>query len=75
MSPPMMGSWTVEVKSVRPFTIHGDLYFEVQVEEQESGGRVVALRVPQHAIEGEPRVGERLVVTFLMGQVTRAARS
>ena len=75
MSPPMMGSWTVEVKSVRPFTIHGDLYFEVQVEEPESGGRVVALRVPQHAIEGEPRVGERLVVTFLMGQVTRAARS
>jgi hypothetical protein len=75
MPPPMMGSWTVEVRGVKPFTIHGDLYYEVVVDEPESAGAMVGLRVPQHAINGEPRVGERLVVTFLMGQVTKAARA
>ena len=75
MPPPMIGSWSVEVRGVRPFTIHGDLYFEVVVEEPEAAGRMIGLRVPQHAIEGEPIVGERLVVTFLMGQVTKAARA
>jgi hypothetical protein len=75
MPPPMIGSWSVEVMGVRPFTIHGDLYFEVVVEEPEAAGRMIGLRVPQHAIDGEPRVGERLVVTFLMGQVTQAKRA
>jgi hypothetical protein len=74
MPPPMIGSWTVEVRGVRPFTIHGDLYYEVVVADPDAAGQAVGLRVPQHAIEGEPRVGETLAVSFLMGQVTGARR-
>jgi hypothetical protein len=70
----MVGSWTVRVHAVRPFTIHGDLYYELLVtradEPQETNG--FALRVPQHATTGEPAPDQTLVVTFLMGQVTSA---
>jgi len=73
MQPPMVGSWTVRVHAVRPFTIHGDLYYELHVtrtdEPQPTG---FALRVPQHATAREPAPDQTLVVTFLMGQVTSA---
>ena len=73
MNAPMVGSWRVEVRAVRPFTIHGDLYFELHVVRvEEPGDQVLALRVPQHATEGMPQPGDRLDVTFLMGQVTAA---
>jgi hypothetical protein len=69
----MLGSWSVEVRGVRPFTIHGDLYYELHVVRTEEGsGQLLALRVPQHAVQGEPAPGQRLTVTFLMGQVTAA---
>jgi hypothetical protein len=70
----MIGDWLVEVRAVRPFTIHGDLYYELQVSETTDATRGTAVRVPQHAIEGEPQVGERLTLSFLMGQVTTAKR-
>ena len=73
MNAPMAGSWQVEVKAVRPFTIHGDLYFELHVvRTDEPGGQAFALRVPQHATASTPAAGDRLEVTFLMGQVTGA---
>jgi hypothetical protein len=73
MDVPMVGNWRVEVKAVRPFTIHGDLYYELHVvRADEPGDQVLALRVPQHAAQGVPRPGDRLDVTFLMGQVTSA---
>jgi hypothetical protein len=76
MNAPMVGSWRVEVKAVRPFTIHGDLYYELHVvRTDEPGGQVLALRVPQHATQGVPQAGDRLEVTFLMGQVTAARPS
>jgi hypothetical protein len=71
MQPPMVGSWSVLVHSVRPFTIHGDLYYELTVQREGDASTAVILRVPQHATAGEPIAGERLTVTFLMGQVTR----
>jgi hypothetical protein len=74
MPPPMIGDWTVEVSAVRPFTIHGDLYYELHVAELDSAGQMTAVRIPQHVIAGEPRVGEKLTLTFLMGQVTGAKR-
>jgi hypothetical protein len=70
----MIGDWLVEVRGVRPFTIHGDLYYELHVSETTDAARVMSVRVPQHAIEGEPQVGERLILSFLMGQVTTAKR-
>jgi len=71
MQTPMIGNWTVQVKEVRPFLIHGDLYYELHViRSGDSPDQMMALKVPQHASAGEPRVGQTLEVTFLMGQVT-----
>ena len=56
-------------------TIHGDLYYELQVtrlDEEASQGYLI--RVPQHAVAQQPQIGDRLNLTFLMGQVTSAAR-
>jgi hypothetical protein len=69
----MVGSWQVDVQAVRPFTIHGDLYYELHVTRRDdAGGQVLALRVPAHAVAGTPAAGQTLNVTFLMGQVTGA---
>ena len=73
MQTPMVGTWSVDVKAVRPFTIHSDLYYELHVTRDESPQQVLAIRAPQHAFAHEPRAGERLTLTFLMGQVTSAA--
>ena len=75
MPPPMMGSWNVEVLGVRPFAIHGDLYYELHVPDPDARGQVVGVRVPRHVMRDEPKSGERYVLTFLMGQVTGATRA
>ena len=69
---PMVGSWEVEVLTVRPFTIHSDLYYELHATRDDLPGQALVLRVPEHAVEAEPRAGERMTLTFLMGQVTSA---
>lgn len=74
MPPPMIGSWNVEVLGVKPFAIHGDPYYELYVADPDAPGRAVALRVPKHVMRDEPQAGERYTLTFLMGQVTGAAR-
>ena len=71
---PMLGNWSVEVKAVRSFTIHGDLYYEVHVVDPDDSAQLVALRIPEHAVTGAPQVGDKLTLTFLMGQVTSARR-
>jgi len=69
----MVGSWVVEVLDVKPFTIHGDLYYELQVKRlEDDGGRTLVVRVPRHAAKAEPLRGQRMEMTFLMGQVTGA---
>ena len=68
----MLGTWTVRLAEVRPFTIHGDLYYEL-VGTRADDGSAVVLRVPQHAtaaVGGQPAAGRAVAVTFLMGQVT-----
>jgi hypothetical protein len=75
MPPPMIGSWSVEVKAVKPYTIHGDLYYELHIPNPDSPGQLMAIRLPQHAIQDAPQAGETLVLTFLMGQVTSAQRA
>ena len=69
MSFPLAGSWTVRVGDVRPFTIHGDLYYELHGTRVDDGSALV-LRVPQHAAATPPAAGQQVTVTFLMGQVT-----
>ena len=73
MQTPMVGSWSVEVKAVKPFTIHGDLYYELHVVRLDDPvNQLLAIRVPQHAITRPPEAGQQLSITFLMGQVTGA---
>jgi hypothetical protein len=74
MNPPMFGSWSVEVKEVRPFAIHGDRYLELHViRTEDRDGSVVSLKVPEHATKGiVPKAGDRLAISFLAGQVTAA---
>lgn len=71
MQTPMIGSWTVEVKDVRPFSIHGDQYFELHVVKTDQPGQLLAIRVPQHVLQ-EPKRDQTYTLTFLMGQVTAA---
>ena len=71
MQLPMTGSWSVQVKAVRPFTIHGDVYWELQINRiDEPSTNDLLIRVPQHAAKVEPVAGQRVSVGFLMGQVT-----
>ena len=67
----MIGNWSVLIHAVKPYTIHGDLYYELHVQRlDEPSDNLFALRVPQHAVTGQPQLGDRLAITFLMGQVT-----
>jgi hypothetical protein len=74
MNAPMVGSWVVRVHEVRPFSIHGDEYYELHVTRYEDTSRLMALRVAKHAIDAQPETGQSLEITFLMGQVTGAKR-
>jgi hypothetical protein len=75
MSVPMLGTWTVQVVAVNPFSIHGNIYYELHVQRVDAPETVTILRVPQHATEGQPSPGDRLSVKFIMGQVTSAKRA
>ena len=73
MTLPMVGSWSVRVHAVTPFTIHSDLYYELHVSRlDEQPDQVLSIRVPQHAVKAQPAEGENMTITFLMGQVTGA---
>jgi hypothetical protein len=73
MNAPMVGNWSVEVKDVRPFTIHGDLYYELHVTRlDDPTGTLLAIRLPQHAVSDVPKPTDKLALSFLMGQVTLA---
>ena len=47
-------------------------YFVVVAEQRHFGRAATVLRVAQHSVEGHPKVGDRLTVKFIMGQVTSA---
>lgn len=71
MQTPMVGTWDVTIHNVKPFTIHGDVYYEVHiVRTDDAENRLLALRIPQHAAKTVPQSGETWQLTFLMGQVT-----
>jgi hypothetical protein len=72
MNAPMVGSWSVEVRAVKPFSIHGDLYYELHVvKTDDAEQKLFALKVPQHAAAEMPQAGQKFTATFLMGQVTQ----
>ncbi len=68
---PITGSWSIQIQDVRPFTIHGDIYYEIHAMRRDDGtSNEVLLRVPEHACKSKPLAGQRAVAIFLMGQVT-----
>ncbi|QOV91459.1 hypothetical protein [Humisphaera borealis] len=69
MQLPMIGTWKVTVNGARPFTIHGDQYFEVHMTHVEDRSDHL-VRVPVHAVKSPLEPGKLATVTFLMGQVT-----
>jgi hypothetical protein len=69
----MIGSWTIRVDAARPFTIHGDEYFELHaVRTNDPQGQPFSIKVPRHVLSTPPAAGQVLLVKFLMGQVTEA---
>ena len=73
MTMPMIGDWMVRVEAVKPFAIHGDLYYELHVRAAgDDSPTLTAVRVPKHAFTEEPATGQTLILTLLMGQVTSA---
>ena len=74
MSLPMIGTWTVTVNALRPFTIHGDEYVELHVTRVDEDRSSHLVRVPKHAMKAPVEAGARVTLTFLMGQVTGAKR-
>ncbi len=67
----MTGEWLVRVQDLRAYTIHGDLYVELTVQPIEEGSTTTVLKVAEHALGTRPGVGDKLKVSFLMGQVDR----
>ncbi|MDB5325551.1 MAG: hypothetical protein JWM57_1120 [Phycisphaerales bacterium] len=65
--PPMMGTWDVLVLDARPFSIHGDSYLELTIRHPQGD---LTVRVPAHAWKVPPAGGDRVRLSFLMGQVT-----
>ena len=75
MQPPMVGNWNIQLHAVRPFTIHGDVYYEVHaIRTDDPLQQMFALRIPQHLVMQPPATGESWRLTFLMGQVTGAVK-
>jgi hypothetical protein len=74
MQPPLMGTWSVEIIAVKAYEIHSDRYFELLVTRLDDATESpeAVLRTPVHALGSlTPEPGQRVVITFLMGQVTR----
>lgn len=71
---PMAGSLSVTVLEVAHVSIHGDRYLDllVQTPEQVELNQASKVRVPWHALADAqpPTPGQRVVITFLMQQVT-----
>ena len=74
MQPPLMGTWAVEIISVKAYEIHSDRYFELLITRLDDVAESpeAVLRAPAHAFGSvSPAPGQRVTITFLMGQVTR----
>lgn len=64
----MFGAWRCRLVGARPFSIHGDSYFELHLERE---GSVFAVRTSAHTLAPEiTQTPCEVEVTFLMSQVT-----
>ena len=68
--PPIAGDVSGEVVEARTISIHGDLYHDLVLQTTTGAPERTQLRAPSHACPRAPEVGDRVVVSLLMGQVT-----
>lgn len=71
---PMIGVIDVTTLEVAVVSIHGDLYHDLLVAPVDASGQIkgehgARVRLPAHLCPRPPRVGDRLTLRFLMGQV------
>ncbi len=60
------------LRGLRPYSLHGETYFEVQyVLADDPGGAVHAARLPHDAIERAPRPGDRVRLHFVMNLLVK----
>lgn len=67
---PIAGSVRGEIVGVAPASIHGDIYYDLTIRTDPVKNLGVKVRAPSHACRAEPRTGQRVRISTLMGQVT-----
>lgn len=67
---PFAGAIRGEIVAVGTASIHGDLYYDLTVRTDPVKNLGAKLRAPAHACRAEPRTGQRVRISTLMGQVT-----
>ncbi|MBL0921812.1 MAG: hypothetical protein IBJ10_06760 [Phycisphaerales bacterium] len=67
---PFASSIRGELVAVQEASIHGDLYYDLTARTDAANNRGVKVRAPSHACRQAPRVGQRVRIELLMGQVT-----
>jgi hypothetical protein len=65
---PMFGKLSGTVVGVAQASIHGDVYYDIALETKAPPARPQAIRLPSHLCGHAPAVGDRLEISFLMGQ-------
>lgn len=76
---PLIGQMHAEVVAVQSTSIHGDIYYDMiarlrQVDAgEDDAAQDARVRVASHLCEREPVAGDRLTLSFLMGQINGVA--
>jgi hypothetical protein len=69
---PFMGTMTLEILQASQTSLHGDVYFDLLVNEAgEVGGEPFSVRVARGACTVQPVPGAMIRATFLSGQIER----
>ena len=66
---PTIGDVSGSVLRVQQLSIHGDIYYEVEMQLEGQTDQGVRLRLANHLCERPPVVGDSLTLSFLLRQV------
>lgn len=67
--PPIAGEVRAVVRAAQQVSIHGDVYYDLELVLEAPEGAIVRVRAPAHACVHPPVAGERVSVRLLMQQV------
>jgi hypothetical protein len=69
----LTGTYTIQLLSVTPLAIHGSPYFDI-VFTVEGETVPVAMRINPEALYAEPKKGDRVQVSMMMGNILSAQK-